>query len=278
MKSHKIASNDGTRLHAVESGISDGQPLVFIHGFSQSWRAWQSQFESDLQDDFRLVAVDIRGHGESDKPDNESYKESKVWADDIDALIDALGLRDPILCGWSYGPLIILDYIRHYGEENIGGACFVSGITKLGSEDASAVLTPEFLSLVPGFFSIDITESARALGTLIRLCFNKELSEEDFATMLDYNLSVPQYVRQAMLSRVLDNDDLLPNLRRPLLVVHGAEDKIVRLAAAEQIGSAVNGATIVRVEDSGHAPFREQPDRFNAWLRDFASGKLAAAA
>ncbi len=70
---------------------------------------------SELADTFRLVALDLRGHGLSDKP-LDGYADSKMWADDIHAVIRALRLDHPVLCGWSYGALVILDYIRHYGE------------------------------------------------------------------------------------------------------------------------------------------------------------------
>ena len=70
-------------------------------------------------------------------------------------------LDHPVLCGWSYGPLVILDYIRHYGEDDIRGANFVGGVTKLGSDEAASVLTPDFLSLIPGFFSTDAQECVR---------------------------------------------------------------------------------------------------------------------
>ena len=128
------------------------------------------QLDSDLAKDFRLVAFDLRGHGLSDKP-RESYADSRLWADDVQAVIDGLDLDHPILCGWSYGPLVILDYIRHYGEDDIGGINFVGGVTKLGSEEAASVLTADFLSIVPGFFSADSEESARALGSLLGMCF-----------------------------------------------------------------------------------------------------------
>ena len=58
------------------------------------------------------------------------------------------------------GPLVILDYLRHYGEDRIGGIHFVGGITKLGSDAAMSVITPEWLSLVPGFLATDVEESA----------------------------------------------------------------------------------------------------------------------
>src|SRR4030095_14938877 len=152
LNSHKISGGGGISLHVVETGNPTGRPILFIHGFSQCWLAWNRQLNSDLADDFRLVAMDLRGHGLSDKP-LDGYSESRLWADDVNAVIQALSLDEPILCGWSYGPLVILDYIRHSGDDAIGGIHFVDGITKLGGEAAMAVLAPEFLQLIPGLFS-----------------------------------------------------------------------------------------------------------------------------
>jgi non-heme chloroperoxidase len=278
MKSHEITGRGGVLLHAVETGNPLWQSILFIHGISQNWLSWRAQLDSELQDEFRLVAVDLRGHGMSDKPDDGSYADSKVWADDDNAIIESLDLRSPILCGWSYGPLVILDYIRHYGEDAIGGMAFLGGVTKLGSEDAVTVLTNEFLSLIPGFFSTDVQESSSAMESLIRLCFTNELAEEDLYRMLGYNLVVPPYVRQAMLSRALDNDDLLHRLRKPLLIIQGSADKIVRVRAAEEIKSAVKHATLVVMNGAGHALSTEEPAKYNARLRDFALGTMASAA
>src|SRR6266487_478346 len=129
MKNHKIIGGGGIQLHLVETanvemGNASGRPILFIHGFSQCWRTWDRQMSSDLADDRRLVAMDMRGHGLSDKP-REGYADSKLWADDVNAAIQTLKLDHPILCGWSYGPLVILDYIRHYGEDDISGVVFV---------------------------------------------------------------------------------------------------------------------------------------------------------
>jgi non-heme chloroperoxidase len=278
MKSHEIKGNGGVLLHAVETGNPLWQSILFIHGISQNWLSWRAQLDSELQDEFRLVAVDLRGHGMSDKPDDSSYADSKVWADDVNAIIESLDLRSPILCGWSYGPLVILDYIRHYGEDAIGGMSFLGGVTKLGSEDAVTVLTNEFLSLIPGFFLTDVQESSSAMESLIRLCFTNELAEEDLYRMLGYNLIVPPYVRQAMLSRSLDNDDLLHRLQKPLLIIQGSADKIVRVRAAEEIKSAVKHATLVVMNGAGHALSTEEPTKYNARLRDFALGTMASAA
>ena len=141
MKSHKVTGGGAAQLHVVETGNNSGRPILFIHGFSQCWLAWSRQLRSDLADDYRLVAMDLRGHGLSDKP-REGYADSRLWADDVNAVIRDLDLDHPVLCGWSYGPLVILDYVRHYGEDDISGLNFVGAITKLGSDEAMSVITP----------------------------------------------------------------------------------------------------------------------------------------
>ena len=61
---------------------------------------------SRFADTFRLIALDLRGHGLSNKP-HEGYNDSRLWADDVHATIHELNLDHPILCGWSYGALVV---------------------------------------------------------------------------------------------------------------------------------------------------------------------------
>lgn len=271
MKKHRITGGGGVHLHVVEAGNPEGRPIVFLHGFSQCWLAWSRQLCSDLAQDFRLVALDLRGHGLSDKP-REGYADSHLWAEDINAVIGALSLDRPVLCGWSYGPLVILDYLRHYGEGRIGGIHIVGGVTKLGNEAAMAVLAPEFLGLVPGCLAPDAEESVASLAALVRLFFVREPAEEELYQMLGYTVSVPPHVRQALFSRTLDNDDLLPRLRRPVLITHGAEDAIVKTAVVEQHKAGLPHAQVDLMAHVGHAPFWEDAARFNGRLREFCTG------
>ena len=265
MKHHAIAGGGGSLLHLVETGNPQGQAILFLHGFSQCSLAWTKQLGSDLAKSYRLVAMDLRGHGSSDKP-RDAYGDSKLWADDVNAAIRQLELDQPILCGWSYGPLVILDYVRHYGEEAIGGIHFVDGITRLGSEEAVSVLAPEFLALVPGFFSSDVNESVQSLESLLRMCFAREPAAADLYQMLGYNVSVPAFVRQALFSRVFDNEDLLPTIRKPVLITHGADDAIVRQTVVEQVRARVPHAQIQIIEGAGHAPFWDDAASFNGRL------------
>jgi len=269
MKEYKITGGGGVQLHVVETGNSGGRPLLFIHGFSQCWLAWSRQINSFLAHDYRIVAMDLRGHGLSDKP-REGYDDSKLWADDVNAVIQSLSLDHPLLCGWSYGSLVILDYIRHYTEEQIAASQFVGGITKLGSDEAMSVITPEFLSLAPGFFSNDLEEGVRSMTELLRLCFTEQPPAEELYLMLGFNLSVPPYVRQGLFSRLFDNDDLLPKLRKPVLITHGKSDAIVKPDAAGNHKAAIGHAQLHMMANAGHAPFWDHAASFNERLQVFA--------
>lgn len=268
MKRHIITGGNGCQLHLVEAGNPEGQPILFIHGFSQCSLQWSRQLSSDLANNHRLIAMDMRGHGTSEKP-RTGYDESRLWADDVASALRELDLDRPVISGWSYGPLVILDYVRHYGEDAIGGIHFVSGITKLGSEAATSVLAPEFLALVPGFFSSDAEESVRSLDSLLRMCFASEPSAAELSLMLGYNVSVPPFVRQALFSRAFDNDDLLPALRSPMLITHGAEDAIVRTVVVEQHRALVPHAQVDIMPGAGHAPFWDDASEFNRRLAQF---------
>jgi len=268
MKTHKIAGGGGVQLHVVEAGNERGRPILFLHGVSQSSLTWNLQMNSSLADSHRLVAMDLRGHGLSDKP-HDAYTDAKLWADDVNAVIQGLSLDHPVLSGWSYGPLVFLDYIRHYGEDQIGGLQFVGAVSKLGSPEATSVLTPEFLNVVPQFLSTDAETVARGLEGLIGLCFARKPSPSELYLMLGYNVAVPPYVRQGMFSRSFHNDDLLPKIRKPVLITHGGSDAIVKPAVVEQHKVVMRHAQIQLVPNVGHGVFWDDTDSFNDRLHAF---------
>lgn len=110
-----ITGGSGTALYVEDTGNRYGKSIVFIHGFSQSLLCWKKQLQSHMAKEFRLVAMDIRGHGWSEKP-IEEYDSPKNYADDIQAVIKTLKLRHPILVGWSRGGALVCDYLQYYGE------------------------------------------------------------------------------------------------------------------------------------------------------------------
>jgi pimeloyl-ACP methyl ester carboxylesterase len=217
--------------------------------------------------------MDLRGHGSSDAP-SDGYADTKLWADDVDAAIGELELDRPIICGWSYGPIVTFDYLRHYGDEKLGGIHIVAGISKLGSEAAVSVLTPEFLAVVPGFFSSNAAESVHSLQTLLRMCFARQPSETDLDTMLGYNVRVRPEVRHALFSRVVDNDDVMSTIRVPVLITHGVDDAIVKPDVVAQHRSAIEHARVHMMPGAGHAPFWDDARSFTQRLAEFA-GEVA---
>jgi non-heme chloroperoxidase len=276
MRTYSVTGGGGCRLHVEETGHREGRPILFIHAFSQSRLSWDRQVHSDLANEFRLVTFDLRGHGASDKP-RDAYGDSQLWADDVRAIITSLDLDRPILSGWSYGGLVICDYVRSYGEERVGGINLVAAISKVGTERALAVLTPEFLALVPGVLSDDATESASALETMVRMVCYDDLAPADLYGMLGFNVVVPPHVRQALFARTVENDDVLSRLRVPALITHGEEDRFVLPEAARQHAATIPDARLSLFPRVSHAPQWEDAARFNRELRAFAAALPSSA-
>src|SRR5438067_5471080 len=98
--------------------------------------------------------MDSRGHGLADKlSDPEAFTDGKNWADDIHAVITALELKKPVMCGWSYGGYMMCDYIRPYWQDNGGGLIFVDAITEQGDEESAQWFAPEILQVILGLLS-----------------------------------------------------------------------------------------------------------------------------
>ncbi|MBU2547573.1 MAG: alpha/beta hydrolase [Proteobacteria bacterium] len=269
MKSHTVTGGGGVQLHVVETGNPQGRPILFIHGLSQCGLCWKKQLESDLADDFRLIAMDVRGHGLSEKPKG-AYGDSQPWADDVQAVITGLGLNQPVLSGWSYGGEIICDYLRHYGEEHIGGLNLIGAVSKLG-EPVFPYLSQEFMGIAEGLFSDVVEDSVATLNKFIHIWFDKKPTMEDYYLFLGFNANTPPYVRAEAFGRLTENDDILTKISKPVLITHGENDRLVLIAMAEYHKTKIAHARLSRYPDSGHIPFWEYPERFNSELRSFTA-------
>ncbi|OJT16929.1 hypothetical protein BO221_47770 [Archangium sp. Cb G35] len=267
---HTIEGAGGVSLRVYDAGDMYGPPLFFVHGFSQCHLAWRRQFQSALGLGFRLVAMDLRGHGLSDKP-HGAYGDGRVWARDIQAVISALELERPLMVGWSYGGMVVADYLRHFGQEHVAGVHFVSAMVKSGSEEAFGLLSPELLALIPGLFTEESGQSRATLETFVSLLHHQPVSQETRKRVLAYTEMVPAYVREALGSRAEDYDDVLHRLTVPVLVTHGMEDRMVLPASSHHIRSMVPGAQLSLYSGVGHSPFWEDARRFNRELAAFAA-------
>ena len=267
LRAERMSGGGGVAISVYDRGAPGTRPIVFIHGFSQSFLTWDDQFR-ELAPSFHIVAYDLRGHGASEKPlDPALYTESLPWAEDLAAVIRAKNLQRPVLVGWSYGGYVIADFVRRFGDGGLGGIVFLAAVTKNGTEEATAFLSQEVLSVFADILSPDVRNSidgTRALASM----FSKRGSDE-WEVAVASAMMVPASVRLAMFSRLLDNDDVLASIRVPTLVVHGAGDRVVKQSAAEHIARTVPGAKLLVYPGAGHAPHLENGPRFNRDLAEF---------
>ena len=269
VEAHRVTGGGGVELRVDDTGNRAGRAIVFIHGFSQCRLAWRGQMASDLRDDFRLLAVDLRGHGDSGRP-RDAFGDSRLWADDLDAVITALDLQQPVLCGWSYGGAVIGDYLSVYGQQKIGGIALVGAVSRLG-EPLMPFLGEDFVAVIPGLFADDQEECTAAVEKFIGITTSAPQAMEDYYLSLGYNLAVSSSTRKAMLSRTLNHDNLFGRLSSPALLIHGVEDKVVQTRMSAHLAGLIPRATLSWYEGVGHSPFLENPERFNADLCHFVA-------
>jgi non-heme chloroperoxidase len=265
---HLVRSADGLPLNVVEAGNPAGPPLLFLHGFSQSYLSWLGQLgDSQLRRRFRLVALDLRGHGASGKPwEPSAYAGHEPWARDVRSVVEALGLERPWLVGWSFGGFVALDYVREFGE------AAVAGVVLTGSQ-AGLVSFPTGSAPVDG----DLEAAIRNAREFMQLMAASPLPADAVERGVFSHVMLPSYARAAMAGKRLDNTDLRARLTLPMLVILGEEDPSVPV---ETVRPALSGrANIdVRVYPAvGHSAFLEARERFNADLAAFVAGQPAAA-
>lgn len=253
----------GVNLYYEDKG--KGKNILFVHGFSASHDAWEYQtlyFDGKC----RTVAVDLRGHGDSDKSDS-SYT-NDMFASDVIQVIDKLGLQQITLVGWSLGASIALRYMMNFGDR-------VSKLVLVGGK-------PAFYSK-PGFpYGADLkkakaaedymrTNLPDATRKMVQSWFRKELSHDAFAWLYNIVNKTPLMVRFRVLKARLKSDNLsiLPKIKVPSAVFHGKYDANVPLSAGKYMAKKIPGCKLVVFEESGHSPMIEQPENFNQQLARF---------
>lgn len=245
---------------------------MLIHGYSQCSLSFLRQHP--LAETHRLIIPDLRGHGQSDKPLNaDAYNKSEPWANDVKAIIDALNLGIPLLLGWSMGGWVVNDYVRTFGDADIAGIALVgSSITtgkKLPPEAFVARSNnPDVAAL--GMRGDDLAENLRATAKFVQVCFSTPLSPDDLAFMTGFNMLCPPVVRQACRTRNEDYRGSCATMTKPALVLWGQHENLAPAPMGEQALNTFPNATAFIYENSGHAPFWEEADRFNTDLAAFA--------
>lgn len=262
---------DGLPIYYQEHG--SGRPVVLIHGWTMNGTFWSANVPA-LAEGHRVIAVDLRGHGQSGKtPEGHTLAQ---YARDIRAVTTALGATDATLVGWSMGTAVILSYLREYGCDGLRSVCFVDQSPRF--LDAPGWEFP----LLGGYGPVDLAIFAQGLRHA-RPSVIKPFIEACFAVPPDAETVDGVYAQttltptDAALAVWMDmaNADLRPVLAEvtvPALLIYGAQSKIFPGDLAGWLAGAMPRAEAVRFEDSGHAPFAEEPERFNRVLTDFLKG------
>jgi non-heme chloroperoxidase len=271
----QVTTSDGVSLHYLQAG--SGKPILMLPGWSQTAEQFRHQLEG-LSDRYRVVALDLRGHGESDKPDH-GYKISRL-AKDVRDTIEALELDEVNILGHSMGSSVIWNYYDMYGPDRLAKLLLIDQMPMITSNPAwseeeriasGAIFNPqslyETINALAGPNGVETTRGF--IGNMV----TKSIPEADKEWIIERNLRMPRQHAATLLYNHATQDwrDLIPRLQLPTLVV-GGRVSVVPWQSQEWIAAQVPGARleIFEEEEGGnHFMFIEGHEKFNDLVADF---------
>ena len=241
-----------------------GPAVLFIHGYPLDRTLWRHQVEQ-LRG-YRRIAPDLRGMGRSDAPDL-GYSMG-TYADDLGALLDALGIDEAVLCGISMGGYIALECVRRW-RRRIRGLVLMDTRAEPDSaearkaRDASASAARErgtiavAEAMLPKLFAAQTADAVGPAWSQVEAMVR----------------GTPVAGIVGALSAMRDRPDstpLLPSLGDlPVLVMSGEDDRIIPAAQARALAEGIPGARLQIVDGAGHLPPVERPAETTEILREF---------
>jgi non-heme chloroperoxidase len=266
---HEVRAADGVLLAVEAAGPSQGRPLVFLHGIAQSRAVWRSVLTGPLAAVHRLVAIDMRGHGDSSAPvGSEAYATGERLGGDLHAVIGGLALERPIVVAWSYGGVVLGEYLRRYGAASLGGVLCVAAAVKVG-KPARALFGPVMMDHARALLSEDPAVYEAGARAFLGACPAQPLGAAFLDEGLREMLRVPAHVRRALLTRSEDYSAELAACTAPVGTVHGTLDRVVLPQMSDELAAMHPGMPHVRLEGVGHLPWLEAAPPFGAAVRAF---------
>lgn len=256
----------GVRLYYEDFGR--GEPFLFVHGGAMSHEMWEQQVY-DLADDFRVVSLDLRGHGDSDKPPGGHVFDRLTK--DVESLAAHL---DPgpanVVChgiGGYVGMLLALE-----APHRVRRLALVStGARFVGSDAQRGGFSTELWDRYSRGMAVN--KIAATAELVDRTFFHRDPGADVRQAVIAVMMRWPLYAMK-MLGRDLEKLDLesrLAHIRVPTLVLHGVHDRKQRFSGAEHLCAKIPGARMVAFEESAHNPQFEEVEKFNRALREFVS-------
>jgi len=272
-----VRTDDGAELHVVEVG--SGTPIVLVHGLSLDHRSWNYQLV-DLADRFRLVAIDLRGHGRSTLG-SEPIGPHR-FATDLAEVLTQLDLGRAVVVGHSLGGTVVGQFCADHPDvvrDRVAGVAFVgtfaSAIAGEGRfrEVVSPALVRMSSKLRANAKPKDRAPSGAVAYAMARTSFGPDPEAEQVEFMLEVGSATPPaVVSEATVANLAY--DVRPQLRDlgvPALIVRGAHDNLSTKRSAAQLQEALPHAELITFEGCGHLPMLEDRQDFARVLGDFAA-------
>lgn len=270
-----FTTSDGVKLHYREAG--KGQPVVMIPGWSQTAAQFKHQL-SGLSDKYRVIAIDMRGHGESDKP-AYGYRIHRLSAD-VHEFLAAKGLRNVVLAGHSMGCSVIWGYWELYGGDRLSKLVLIDQMPMITANpiwaeqektDAGAILDKNSLYDVTN--SLAGADGVKTTEGFITGMFTKAYSRDEVNWAIQQNLKFPRPYAARLLYDHATNDwrDVLPRINVPTLIV-GGKTSLVGWKSQQWMGTQIKGSRVEIFEEAeggNHFMFMENPEKFNRIVREF---------
>jgi pimeloyl-ACP methyl ester carboxylesterase len=254
---------NGTELHVVDRG--EGPPLLFVHGFPLDHTMWRGQIDH-FAATHRVIASDLRGFGQSVVTDEPVTM--AIYADDLAALLDALGVTEPVcLCGLSMGGYIAWAFVERH-RERLGSLILCD--TRAAADGAAARKTREETALRvlaegPAFLADGMIEK---LFTKTTRTERPELITQTQEVIRNTSPIAIAAASRAMAARP-DVTSRLGSIDVPALLLVGEHDAISPPSEMRDMAAALPRATFVEIADAGHMAPLEHPTPVNAAIEHF---------
>ncbi|KAA3660923.1 MAG: alpha/beta fold hydrolase [Chloroflexi bacterium] len=246
---------------------ADRLSMLLIHGFPLNSAMWSMQID-DLNSFARIIAPDLRGHGNSDAVPGP-YSMTQL-ADDCADIMGHLAVATPfVVGGLSMGGYVVFEFYRRY-PEHVAGLILTATRAAADPDEAKANRDAAAANVAENGIN-DLVE-----GMLPKLLSPKNLDDVEMVSFVrDILMKTSVAGAMGALMAMKDRPDSTPTLAEidvPTLIIHGADDQIVPLAEAEAMHKAIKGSKLVVLKNAGHLPNLEQPDAFNDAVIDFLEG------
>lgn len=269
-KTTQVLTNDGIKLCVRHLG--HGRPVVFIHGFAQTSLCFARQIK-DFGQDHHAIAVDLRGHGDSEKVDH-GYRVGRLAAD-LNDVFSALCLSDITLVSHSMGCGVAWAYLEQYGYGRIRDLVFIDRPACLVTDPTVATHQAAPFSPDEAFkFAAELRGDSgyKTMEALVQRMVSSAMPAAEKAWFLQESLKISmQHAASLFISTRFDNwADILKTIPCPTLIV-AAENSMMSSAKMQEIASQVKGATfnLFTGTQASHFMFWEMAGEFNQKVRSF---------